>query len=133
MTSLESLPARWQRPIEVRGSCWIWTGAVRPDGYGKLRNRQAHCVIYEATVGRIPAGLELDHTCKVVACVNPAHLEPVTRLENMRRRYATYTHCVNGHEFTPENTYIKPASGHRDCRACIRTRVAKYQAKRGAA
>jgi hypothetical protein len=108
-------------------------GATRADGYGKLRNRQAHCVIYEATVGEIPAGLELDHTCKVIACVNPAHLEPVTRLENMRRRYATYTHCVNGHEYTPENTYIRPASGHRDCRACMRVRAVKYKAKRRSA
>lgn len=32
------------------------------------------------------------------------------------------THCINGHEFTPENTYRRPDTGHRMCRACGRER-----------
>ncbi len=29
------------------------------------------------------------------------------------------THCVNGHAFTPSNTYITPSSGYRRCRTCL--------------
>lgn len=47
--------------------------------------RRAHRVVYESLVGPIPAGLELDHTCRVRRCVNPDHLEPVTHAENQRR------------------------------------------------
>lgn len=31
------------------------------------------------------AGAVLDHLCRVRNCVNPAHLEPVTQAENVRR------------------------------------------------
>lgn len=70
--------------------CWLWTGFRRPAGYGQTgRNRgsakQAHRVAYEMLVGPIPAGMELDHLCRMTPCVNPAHLEPVTPAENRRR------------------------------------------------
>lgn len=110
--------------------CWIWTGGINQWGRGFLtidkKHKQAHRVAYEAFVGPIPEGLEIDHLCGVPRCVNPDHLQPVTHLENMRRHYAwkghhnaIKTHCVNGHEFTPENTRLD-ADGHRQCRACIR-------------
>jgi hypothetical protein len=41
--------------------------------------------VYEALTGSIPADLQLDHLCRVRNCVNPAHLEPVTPRENVRR------------------------------------------------
>lgn len=126
---LTQLPARWRQLVADQGDCLIWTGQLRPDGYGKVRSRQAHRVFYELLVGPIADGLELDHLCRNVRCVLPAHLEPVTRAENMRRRYATYTHCKRGHEYTPENTYVMPR-GYRDCRTCIRRRVAEYRARR---
>lgn len=72
------------------GGCWIWTWHKRGGGrYGfhTLGKRQfsAYRVAYELIVGPIPEGLELDHLCRVTECVNPAHLEPVPRDENMRR------------------------------------------------
>lgn len=75
---------------ETPGSgCWIWTGSKGEDGYGSVRYRRrvwrAHRAAYTILVGPIPAGLELDHLCRVRACVNPAHLEPVTGEENIRR------------------------------------------------
>jgi hypothetical protein len=94
----------------------------------------AHRVAYELVIGQIPAGLELDHLCRNVVCVNPAHLEPVTRAENMRRRSAAQTHCKHGHEFTPENTYYYWHGGrHRACRACGRATVARYKQRKQAA
>lgn len=68
--------------------CWLWrhAGGV---GYGTARvggrTVNAHRLAYEAFVGPVPEGLELDHLCRVRRCVNPNHLEPVTRSENMRR------------------------------------------------
>jgi hypothetical protein len=111
--------------IQFTETCWLWTGPVHKR-YGKAGNTTAHRHVYHLLVGDIPEGLELDHLCGKTLCVNPDHLEPVSRAENMRRRYATYTHCSNGHKFTPANTYIRP-NGHRDSRACIRTRVAAYK------
>lgn len=116
--------------------CWTWTGNTKPDGYGLInlagRQRSVHRVSYEATVGAVPDGLELDHLCRNTRCVNPAHLEPVTHDENMRRRFVLITECRNGHPFDEVNTYIR-ADGSRACRACGRNRTAKYVAKRRAA
>ena len=63
--------------------------AVNADGYGTFwdgeRKRLAHVVAYELFVGPVPDGRELDHLCRVPACVRPTHLEPVTHAENLRR------------------------------------------------
>lgn len=76
--------------------CWIWVG-VRHFGYGRFmvstRREAPKCVAahrfsYERLVGPIPLGLDLDHLCRNRACVNPAHLEPVTRQVNIARGFA---------------------------------------------
>jgi len=78
------LPA--YRPVDA---CWIWQGAKNDRGYGQIRMHgkaiYAHRAMYEIHVGPIAKGLELDHLCREPACVNPAHLEPVTHRENIRR------------------------------------------------
>jgi hypothetical protein len=72
----------------------------------------------------------IDHLCRVKACINPAHLEPVTSGENTRR--AMREACVHGHRFTPDNTYV-PADGKRYCRECRRRRVREQRARKAAA
>lgn len=71
--------------------CWIWQGADDGGRYGRIfdrgQTRSAHRVSYERRVGPIPDGLEIDHLCRVKMCINPAHLEPVTPLENQRRKH----------------------------------------------
>ena len=112
------------------GPCWIWTAATYRNGYGSFgtngRNsgtRLVHRFAYELLVGPIPKGLDLDHLCRVRHCVRPKHLEPVTRLENVRRgngglHQRQKTHCSNGHPFDKANT--RNYQGRRYCRTCKR-------------
>ncbi len=119
--------------LSSEDDCWRWRGASDPKGYGRVGRmingkavtKLAHRVVYEAWVGAIPEGLQLDHLCRNHACVNPDHLEPVTQRENLLRgdtitaRNAAKTHCLRGHEFTSDNTYVRPG-GKRNCRTCMR-------------
>jgi HNH endonuclease len=108
--------------------CWVWQKALTELGYARIglkgKARHAHKVSYETFVGPVPKGLELDHVCKVRCCVNPAHLEPVTRYENMRRSSVwqyrkVKTHCQRGHELVGDNVYTAPSLGNKYlCRAC---------------
>lgn len=97
---------------------------------------QAHRWIYTQRVGPIPEGMQLDHLCRVRACANPAHLEPVTSRQNTMRSpianaavRASATHCESGHEFSGANLYIDP-NGYRRCRACIRRWAAESKERR---
>ena len=106
-------------------ACWIWTAGISSNGYAVFWDRgpkKAHRFAYERFVGPVPAGLELDHLCRVRHCVNPEHLEPVTRAENCKRgnlnkHHTAKTHCPHGHPYDDANTYITP-EGWRACRAC---------------
>lgn len=109
--------------------CWEWTAGRNQCGYGLFwfgRTVGAHRVAYMIERGTIPEGLTVDHLCRNRACQNAAHMEVVTHRENVLRGEtnaginARKTHCKHGHEFTPENTYRRPGSSKRTCRACKR-------------
>lgn len=125
----------WSR-VDKSGVCWVWQGGMfSENGYGNYRRRAAHRVAYELCVGPVPDGLTLDHLCRNKRCVNPAHLEPVTTGENVRRgigpsaQNARKTHCKRGHEFAGENLRVRkgPYGSLRMCRECGRAadRVAR--------
>ena len=119
---------------EPNSGCWLWVGAITAQGYGSIgkgvKTYMAHRVSYELFKGPIPAELHIDHLCRVRCCVNPDHLEAVTRAVNTQRGAASFdpwrsrlTHCKNGHAFDGQNTRIKfnpDGSGHRVCRICTR-------------
>ena len=110
--------------------CWIWTGAIIPQGYGTIevngKTVGAHRVSYELHRGQIPKCHVIDHLCKMPGCVNPHHLEAVTQSQNVRRGNLAsvtkalgkaVTHCKWGHEYSLKNTYIDK-KGRRNCRMC---------------
>lgn len=154
---MSDIPERVVRRISERverapNGCWIWPGA-KTEGYGRISWTQdgvktwrlVHRTLYEATVAPIPAGLDLHHTCHDPmecapavarecphrACCNPAHLEPVTRQENLLRggtiaaARSAVTHCPAGHLYDAANTLISP-KGQRQCKTCTYERNRAY-------
>ena len=119
---------------EPNSGCWIWIGAITRLGYSKfgLKGKWGfgHRVSYRLYKGEIPNGLEIDHLCRVRCCVNPNHLEAVTRKVNVNRgkmletnavaKNRAKTHCPHGHEYTEANTYRH--RGQRHCWTCMRIR-----------
>ena len=119
--------------VEFTDSCWLFTGPIDRNRYGRIREggsqgRQlfAHRVAYELLIGPIPKGLQLDHLCRIRHCVNPSHLEPVSCRLNLLRgdtfnaRNAKKTHCPKGHPYDLFNTWLYRGSRH--CRACMKAR-----------
>lgn len=113
--------------------CWLWTGTVPKNGYGRFgigvgQSTWAHRASWLLFRGPIPMDRELDHLCRVRRCVNPAHLEPVTHLENVRRGVA-----ARG-PFCKRGLHDLSVSGSRNskgaCRLCANAHMRGYQAAR---
>lgn len=131
---------RFWSKVDKTDSCWVWKAALTQYGYGIFRiggrdgfNIGAHRYAYKEMFGSIPGGLDLDHLCRNRKCVNPAHLEPVTRQENVLRgvspaaRQAKQTHCIHGHELMGANLYLRN-DGRRGCRTCRAAAMKRLQA-----
>ena len=125
------------------GPCWVWTGCIGRDGYGRFNAGQrttirAHIWAYRRYIGPVPARLTLDHLCRNRRCVRPDHLEPVTRGTNVLRgesvfaQHARQTHCIHGHPFDSTNTY-RDQRGRRACRECKRAKDRRRSRLRRAA
>lgn len=136
----ERLPKRfWEKIRTTENGCWEWTAQIGHHGYARFqfagKSTRAHRFAYEKLVGAILDGLVIDHTCRVRHCVNPAHLEPVTNAENLRRggHYGRdKTHCAQGHPFDGENTGVDNL-GRRFCRECHRAANRAWKARQHAA
>lgn len=104
-TNIHDKLSRWV--VDPGTGCYIWYGAYFRGGYGNVHiydvNMGAHIAMYLTYVGPIPEGYDLDHLCREPRCVRPAHLEPVTRQENLRRGL--------GNRFTRERRLAAMAVG----------------------
>lgn len=126
----------WEKVDRSPEGCWLWLGATNRGGYGVFgtgvgkQTALAHRFSYESVHGPLPDGASLDHLCRRRACVNPAHLEPVTLRENVLRGQAPniVVHrtkvCRRGHALTDDNLYSAPSwKGLRHtCKICLKLR-----------
>ena len=86
--------------VDDESGCWIWTGAKDRNGYAeaKVRGkvRVIHRYVYDTLVGGLDPDLTIDHLCTGNRnCVNPEHMEQVSRSENSRR--ANHRRWVEGY------------------------------------
>lgn len=124
---------RFWAKVDKGGDCWNWTAAKIWSGYGKFQfngsSVGAHRVAWTLLRGPIPEGLTVDHLCRNRACVNPAHMELVTRGVNVLRGDTITaanlhkTHCPKGHPYSGRNS-----NGQRFCRVCMRVSSDKHRA-----
>lgn len=147
------------------GPCWLWIAAKNNTGYGwfgshikapdeKAQSIGAHVWSWSIASGALPPkGMEVEHTCHTLdltclgrtggychhrLCVNPSHLELLTRRENAYRSdsplsiHARKTHCPQGHPYSEENTKLEPTTSgfRRKCVICRRVKSQKAAAKR---
>lgn len=109
------------RVTKSEDSCWVWNGAL-VRGYGVIsidgKTEYVHRVVFAASGKKFDRDLTLDHICRNPRCVNPEHLEPVTRNENARRMNVSQPRdrCRNGHLYSE---YGKTKSGR--CIKCYET------------
>lgn len=82
---------RFWKKIKKEESCWIWTAAKLPRGYGFIGKGgrgngyiYAHRLSYILHKGDIPKGMFILHSCDNPSCVNPDHLFLGTQMDNMK-------------------------------------------------
>ena len=124
---------RWERfkkriTVDPDTGCWNWEKVANYGGYGVSSlhgvRTVAHRAVWQFLRGDIPEGMDLDHLCRNRQCVNPDHLEPVTRSENLTRGFEARG-CINGHPYDPaEFSIVHHSSGktQRRCKICHRAR-----------
>ncbi len=118
MTAPKAPPAGWPVRVDPTFGCWLWTGPVDRDGYGRIGRELAHRAFWKATRGPIPTGMEIEHTCRRRACLR--HLELLTRSQQERRKAwrnrVRIERCPEGHDLRLQ-AQVTPEGG-RVCRAC---------------
>lgn len=88
----------WSRVCKGSANeCWLWTGALAPDGYGRIGKQYAHRFSWSLHAGRpVPGGMVVDHICQTPACVNPGHLQAVTYSENIQNHGGAKANSKSG-------------------------------------
>jgi HNH endonuclease len=123
----------FSRVRKEAGSCLVYTGDIESGGYGRAsyqgKRLRAHRLSYMLSVGPIPAGMVVCHSCDTPPCINPAHLFLGTQSDNMKDAAAKGRKkgvggpprrltCSRGHSLSVHGRERK--SGGRACRECAR-------------
>lgn len=133
-TTTENRLARFEEKYQPdpNSGCWIWLGAMDVKGYplvkGEGKVKYAYRLAYLMFKGKVRKGYDVHHTCHTPLCVNPDHLQALTRRahtalgENIVGRNIRKTHCERGHPFRGENLRVD-SKGKRGCKTCDRERM----------
>lgn len=122
----------WDRvDCDSDDQCWEWQGNKGSTGYGLVYNKfgriRAHRIAYELEVGSIDVDKEIHHKCENKLCVNPYHLQQLTRKEHATFGHNYHpTYCPYGHEYTEENTKFEH-DGRRKCKQCVSKILKAYR------
>jgi hypothetical protein len=121
-----------QHEPEPNSGCWIWAGYSRVDKNGDvtciIQNRPSNVIAkrfaFEEYIGEILDGCVVRSACGNDYCVNPYHLEMISKSQKFSearaKRYEkqrSKKNCIHGHLLDQENTYID-STGARHCKKC---------------
>src|ERR1700676_5168759 len=128
-TVSRTIEQRFWNKVNKTDTCWLWTGSKGQWVHGQFWNGKrlinAHRISYEWNVGKIPAGLTIDHICRNPPCVNPSHLQAITMRDNiLLGSKAQNTHCPKNHPFEGHNVIWVKTS--RMCRICKQDKDRRY-------
>jgi len=119
---------RFERKIRKDGdNCWVWVGTVDNNEYGVFTIDKKKYLTHRFSL-YLYKNFDLNsknfvlHKCNNKLCVNPDHLYVGNHKDNMRDYSNSITHCIKGHEYTENNTYLY--LGAKQCRICHRNREA---------
>ena len=129
---IQVVEERFWKNVVKTDTCWLWKDGKITTDYGRIYVNHnvigVHRFSYEIHKGKIPKGLTIDHLCRNTLCVNPSHLEAVTREENVLRgigapaQNARKVQCQKGHDPKEYRQYTYRRKGTyytgRRCNIC---------------
>lgn len=127
---LLSIVVRFWSKVDRSGDCWLWTGQVNNQGYGRLDlwtdNKHervlSHRLAYAFFSGEDVTGLVIRHDCDTPRCCNPAHLRTGTQADNMRdaveRNRANLDGLAAYRQLRDERVAERIADGTKTCSTC---------------
>ena len=125
--------------VASKTGCWLWKGKVGKRGYGVSQQNKkailAHRLVYEFFKRSIEPGKELHHLCGNKRCVNPEHLQPVSRKEHIELspnaiayKNGKKSHCPKGHQYKVDEAFLRrTGKARRFCHVC---RMQQQRARR---